>query len=148
LLAHNLAGLGILAAPALPPTAVIAATMAGYGFCMSCINVCSAPTRQLRMSAENQGVMHAAYRVFTWGVIPVAALVGGLGVSLLTGSLGVLDASRVMMAGGTLLAALSFLAAIRIQPLLDAADGQRPAEGGTGAVTTTGTGTELAGSAS
>ena len=138
LLAHNLVGLGILAAPALPPTAVIAVTMACYGFCMSCINVCSAPTRQSRMSAENQGVMHAAYRVFTWGVIPVAALVGGLGVSLLTGSLGVLDAARVMMAGGTVLAALSFLSAIRIQPLLDAAEAERSMESGA----------ELAGSAS
>ncbi|MFL6111684.1 MAG: MFS transporter [Catenulispora sp.] len=142
LLAHNLTGLGILAAPTVPPTVVIAVTLAGYGFCMSCINVCSAPTRQLRMSAENQGVMHAAYRVFTWGVIPVAALVGGLGVSVLTGSLGVLDASRVMMAGGTLLAALSFLSAIRIQPLLDAAEAQRAAGAGDQA------GTELAGSAS
>ncbi len=138
LLAHNLAGLGILAAPALPPTAVIAVTMACYGFCMSCINVCSAPTRQSRMSAGNQGVMHAAYRVFTWGVIPVAALVGGLGVTVLTGALGVLDASRVMMAGGTLLAALSFLSAIRIQPLLDAAQAERAVQAGT----------ELAGSAS
>jgi MFS family permease len=137
LLAHNLAGLGILAAPALPPAAVIAVTMACYGFCMSCINVCSAPTRQSRMSAANQGVMHAAYRVFTWGVIPLAALAGGLGVSLLTGSLGVLDASRVMMAGGTLLAALSFLSALRIQPLLNAAEAERPAQAGA----------ELAGSA-
>ena len=146
LLAHNLIGLGILAAPALPPTAVIAVTMAGYGFCMSCINVCSAPTRQSRMTAENQGVMHAAYRVFTWGVIPAAALVGGLGVTLLTGSLGVLDASRVMMAGGTLLAALSFLSAIRIQPLLDAAEAERSVEAG--AEAGAGAGTELAGSAS
>jgi hypothetical protein len=74
------------------------------------------------MSAENQGVMHAAFRTLTWGVIPLAALVGGLSVSLLTGPVGVLDAARWTMAGGTILAAFSFVSAIRIQPLLDAAE--------------------------
>jgi heme A synthase len=88
---------------------------------MSCINVCSAPIRQSRMTADNQGVMHAAFRTATWGVIPLAALVGGWVVTLLTGPIGILDATRVAMVGGTLLAALSFLAAIRIQPQLDAA---------------------------
>jgi MFS family permease len=121
LLLHCLVGLGVLAAPALPSAPVIAVTMGCYGFFMSCINVCSAPTRQSRMSAENQGVMHGAYRTVTWGVIPLAALVGGVGVSLLTGSLGILDAARVVMAGGTLLAAFSFVSAVRIQPLLDRA---------------------------
>ncbi|MFE0461422.1 MFS transporter [Kitasatospora sp. NPDC058965] len=119
LLLHCLVGLGVLAAPALPAGPVIAVTMGCYGFFMSCINVCSAPTRQLRMSAQHQGVMHAAYRTFTWGVIPLAALVGGLAVSLLTHPLGALDAARVTMAGGTLLAAFSFVSAVRIQPLLD-----------------------------
>ncbi|WP_035796887.1 MFS transporter [Kitasatospora mediocidica] len=119
LLLHCLVGLGVLAAPALPAGPVIAVTMGCYGFFMSCINVCSAPTRQARMSAENQGVMHAAYRTVTWGVIPLAALAGGLGVTLLTGPLGILDAARAVMAGGTLLAALSFLPAVRIQALLD-----------------------------
>ncbi|MER6299039.1 MFS transporter [Kitasatospora sp. NPDC001539] len=121
LLLHCLVGLGVLAAPALPAGPVIAVTMGCYGFFMSCINVCSAPTRQSRMSAHNQGVMHAAFRTVTWGVIPLAALVGGLAVSLLTGPLGVLDAARAVMAGGTLLAACSFLPALGIQPLLDAA---------------------------
>ncbi|MCX4745849.1 MFS transporter [Kitasatospora sp. NBC_01287] len=121
LLLHCLVGLGVFAAPALPAGAVIAVTMGCYGFFMSFINVCSAPTRQARMSAENQGVMHAAYRTLTWGVIPLAALVGGVAVTLLTGSLGILDAARAVMAGGTLLAALSFVSAVRIQPLLDAA---------------------------
>jgi MFS family permease len=128
LLLHCLVGLGVLAAPALPPGPVIAATLGCYGFFMSCINVCSAPTRQSRMSAENQGVMHAAFRTATWGVIPLAALVGGFAVSLLTGPLGILDATRVVMAGGTLLAALSFVSAIRIQPLLDAAKRERERE--------------------
>jgi hypothetical protein len=127
LLLHCLVGLGVLAAPALPAGPVIAVTMGAYGFFMSCINVCSAPARQSRMSAQHQGVMHAAFRTVTWGVIPLAALAGGLAVSLLTGPLGVLDAARAAMAGGTLLAACSFLPAVRIQPLLDAAAGKRQA---------------------
>lgn len=127
LLLHCLIGLGVLAAPTFPPGAVIAMTMGLYGFFMSCINVCSAPTRQSRMSAANQGVMHAAFRTATWGVIPLAALVGGLAVSLLTGPLGILDAARVVMAGGTILAAFSFLPAIGIQPLLDTAKRERAA---------------------
>ncbi|MFD8782722.1 MFS transporter [Kitasatospora sp. NPDC059599] len=128
LLLHCLVGLGVLAAPALPAGPVIAVTMGCYGFFMSCINVCSAPARQSRMSARNQGVMHAAFRTVTWGVIPLAALVGGLAVSLLTGPLGILDAARVVMAGGTLLAACSFLPALGLQPLLDAAERERAAE--------------------
>jgi len=121
LLLHCLVGLGILLAPTLPSGPVIAVTLGFYGFFMSCINVCSAPIRQSRMTADNQGVMHAAFRTATWGVIPLAALAGGWVVTLLTGPIGILDATRVAMVGGTLLAALSFLAAIRIQPVLDAA---------------------------
>jgi len=127
LLLHCLVGLGVLTAPALPAGPVIAVTMGFYGFFMSCINVCSAPTRQSRMSAENQGVMHAAFRTLTWGVIPLAALVGGLAVTVLTEPLGVLDAARWTMAGGTILAAFSFLSAIRVQPLLDQARRDREA---------------------
>ncbi|WP_327675353.1 MFS transporter [Kitasatospora sp. NBC_00458] len=125
LLLHCLVGLGVLAAPALPAGPVIAVTMGCYGFFMSGINVCSAPTRQARMSAENQGVMHAAFRTVTWGVIPLAALAGGLSVSALTDRLGILDAARWTMVGGTLLAACSFLPALGIQPLLDAAARER-----------------------
>ncbi|MFD1540794.1 MFS transporter [Nonomuraea guangzhouensis] len=121
LLLHCLVGLGILAAPALPAAPVIGVTFGCYGFFMSCINVCSAPIRQSRMTAENQGVMHAAFRTATWGVIPLAALAGGSAVTLLTGSLGVLDAARAVMVGGTLLAAFSFLPAVGIQRLLDRA---------------------------
>jgi predicted MFS family arabinose efflux permease len=119
LLLHCLVGLGVLATPTLPPGPVIATTMAFYGFFMSCINVCSAPTRQSRMSKENQGVMHAAFRTATWGVIPLAALVGGLAVNLLTDPLGILNATRLVMAGGTVLAAFSFLPALGVQALLD-----------------------------
>ncbi|HUR05220.1 MAG TPA: MFS transporter [Nonomuraea sp.] len=121
LLLHCLVGLGILAAPALPAASVIGVTFGCYGFFMSCINVCSAPIRQSRMTAENQGVMHAAFRTATWGVIPLAALAGGTAVTLLTGGLGVLDAARAVMVGGTLLAAFSFLPALGIQALLDRA---------------------------
>ncbi|MEU7740846.1 MFS transporter [Nonomuraea sp. NPDC049158] len=121
LLLHCLVGLGILAAPALPAALVIGVTFGCYGFFMSCINVCSAPIRQSRMTAQNQGVMHAAFRTVTWGVIPLAALVGGTAVTLLTGSLGVLDAAKVVMVAGTLLAAFSFLPAVGIQPLMNRA---------------------------
>ncbi|MFJ1791322.1 MFS transporter [Kitasatospora griseola] len=120
LLLHCLVGLGVLAAPALPAGPVIAVTMGCYGFFMSCINVCSAPARQSRMSAQHQGVMHAAFRTATWGVIPLAALAGGLSVSLLTGPLGILDAARWTMVGGTLLAACSFLPALAVQSRMDA----------------------------
>jgi MFS family permease len=128
LLLHCLVGLGILAAPALPAGPVIAVTLFCYGFFMSCINVCSAPTRQSRMSAENQGVMHAAFRSLTWGVIPLAALVGGLAVTLLTPALGILEAARWVMAGGTILAAFSFVPVARIQPMLDEAKRHKQAE--------------------
>ncbi|MEV0457319.1 MFS transporter [Catellatospora methionotrophica] len=127
LLLHCLVGLGVLTAPALPAGPVIAVTMGCYGFFMSCINVCSAPIRQSRMSADNQGVMHAAFRTLTWGIIPLAAFVGGWGVNLLTAPLGILDAARWTMAGGTILAAFSFVSAIRLQPLLDQADRDRAA---------------------
>ncbi|MGW4378472.1 MFS transporter [Kitasatospora sp. NPDC004531] len=120
LLLHCLVGLGVLAAPALPAGPVIAVTMGCYGFFMSCINVCSAPARQSRMSAQHQGAMHAAFRTATWGVIPLAALAGGLAVSLLTGPLGILDAARWTMVGGTLLAACSFLPALGVQARMDA----------------------------
>jgi MFS family permease len=119
LLLHCLVALGILAAPALPPALVIGVTFGCYGFFMSCINVCSAPIRQSRMTDDNQGVMHAAFRTATWGVIPLAALAGGWAVTALTGDLGVLNACRVVMVAGTLLAAFSFVPAAGIQRLLD-----------------------------
>jgi MFS family permease len=125
LLLHCLVGLGVLATPVLPPGPVIAVTLGFYGFFMSCINVCSAPVRQSRMSAENQGVMHAAFRTVTWGVIPLAALVGGLAVTLLTAPLGIRDAALVTMAVGTILAAFSFVSAVRIQPLMDQSKRER-----------------------
>jgi MFS family permease len=128
LLLHCLVGLGVLATLALPPGPVIAVTLGCYGFFMSCINVCSAPVRQSRMPAENQGVMHAAFRTVTWGVIPLAALVGGLAVTLLTEPLGIRNAALAVMAGGTILAAFSFVSAVRIQPLMDRSKVEREPE--------------------
>ncbi|MFF4411957.1 MFS transporter [Streptosporangium sp. NPDC001559] len=128
LLLHCLVGLGILATPALPAAPVIGVTFGCYGFFMSCINVCSAPIRQSRMTADNQGVTHAAFRTATWGVIPLAALVGGLAVTLLTGDLGVLNAAKAVMVGGTLLAALSFVPASGVQALLDRAAAEQQEE--------------------
>ncbi len=125
LLAHNLVAIGILAAPTLPAAPVIGVTLGCYGFFMACINVCSAPIRQARMTAANQGIMHAAFRTATWGVIPFAALVGGLLVTALSPGLGVLDAARITMVAGTLLAACSFVSAVRIQPLLDRAAAEK-----------------------
>jgi len=65
-------------------------------------------------------------RTMAWSLllhclVGLGALAGGLGVSLLTDPMGVLNASRLTMAAGTILAAFSFVSAIRIQPLLDAA---------------------------
>jgi MFS family permease len=131
LLAHNLVALGVLTAPTVPPALAIAVTMGCYGFFMSCINVCSAPIRQSRMSVHNQGIMHAAFRTATWGIIPLAALTGGLLVTLLTPTIGVLDAARVTMVAGTLLAACSFLSAVRVQPLLDREAAARELAGAT-----------------
>jgi MFS family permease len=127
LLLHNLVALGILATPTLPPAPVIAVTLGCYGFFMACINVCSAPIRQSRMSADNQGIMHAAFRTATWGVIPLAALAGGALVSVLSPHLGVLEAARITMVGGTLLAAFSFVPAVGIQRLLNDAAAQKAA---------------------
>ena len=123
---------------------MIAVTLGFYGFFMSCINVCSAPTRQSRMSAENQGAMHAAFRTVTWGVIPLAALVGGLAVTLLTAPLGILDASQGgVMAGGTSSAAFSFLPRLADPAVLDrpsarpSGDRRRAGAGGNATARTT-----------
>jgi hypothetical protein len=62
--------------------------------------------------------MHAAFRTATWGVI-VSGVGGRPRGDAVTGPLGILDATRVVMAPGTLLAAFSFVPAIGIQPLLD-----------------------------
>jgi MFS family permease len=148
-LGHCVAGLGILAAPAVPAAIVIGVTIGFYGFFMACANVCSAPTRQVRMSEKDQGVMHAAYRSVTWGIIPFAALAGGTAVELLVGYVDVLAAAKITMVAGTLLAAIAFVPLVGIQPMLDRAardkaarENGAPAEAGrgTGDATETGQG--------
>jgi predicted MFS family arabinose efflux permease len=103
---HCLVGLGILAAPALPSIVVLAVTLSFYGVFMVWYNVSTAAIRQARVDAADQAVSHAAFRTVTWGVIPFAALAGGVLVQVLTPHLGVLDAARVTMAGGTLIGVL------------------------------------------
>ncbi|WP_433729132.1 MFS transporter [Actinoplanes sp. CA-051413] len=103
---HCLAGLGILAAPALPPALVLGVTLSFYGLFMVWYNVSTAAVRQARVGPADQAVSHAAFRTITWGVIPFAALLGGVLVELLTPRVGVLDAARIAMVGGTLIGVL------------------------------------------
>jgi MFS family permease len=103
---HCLVGLGILAAPALPPALVLGATLSLYGLFMVWYNVSTAAVRQARVNPADQAVSHAAFRTITWGVIPFAALLGGVLVQALTPRYGVLDAARSTMVGGTLIGVL------------------------------------------
>jgi MFS family permease len=112
---HSLVGLGVLAAPALPPAVVLAATLACYGFFMVWYNVSTAAVRQARVPAADQAVSHAAFRTITWGVIPLSVFVGGVLVEALTGRFGVLDATRTTMVAGTLIG--TFFAAVPLAGL-------------------------------
>lgn len=103
---HCLVGLGVLAAPALPSAVVLAVTLSFYGLFMVWYNISTAAIRQARVDPGDQAVSHAAFRTITWGVIPVAALLGGVFVQALTPSLGVLDAAKATMVGGTLIGVL------------------------------------------
>ncbi|MFI7602490.1 MFS transporter [Actinoplanes sp. NPDC049681] len=103
---HCLVGLGILAAPALPGALVLAVTLSFYGLFMVWYNVSTAAVRQARVRPADQAVSHAAFRTITWGVIPFAALLGGVLVELLTPHVGLLDAARITMVGGTLIGVL------------------------------------------
>ena len=69
-------------------------------------NVSTAAVRQARVDPADQAVSHAAFRTVTWGVIPFAALLGGVLVQALTPQLGILNAARVTMVGGTLIGVL------------------------------------------
>ena len=103
---HCFVGLGILAAPALPPALVLGVVLSFYGLFMVWFNVSVAAVRQARVDAADQAVSHAAFRTVTWGVIPFAALAGGVFVQLLTPHFGVLDAAKITMIGGTLMGVL------------------------------------------
>ncbi|WP_412543468.1 MFS transporter [Longispora sp. K20-0274] len=103
---HCAVGLGILAAPALPPALVLGVTLSGYGLFMVWFNISTAAIRQARVPAEDQAVSQAAFRTVTWGVIPLAALLGGAMVEALTGHFGILGATRITMVIGTAVPAL------------------------------------------
>ncbi len=103
---HCFVGLGILAAPALPPALVLGVVLSFYGLFMVWYNVSTAAIRQARVDPADQAVSHAAFRTITWGVIPFAALLGGVLVQLLTPHFGVLDAARITMVAGTLMGVL------------------------------------------
>lgn len=103
---HSLAGLGILAAPAMSSAVVLGATLSCYGLTMVWYNISTAAVRQARVDPADQAVSHAAFRTVTWGVIPVSALLGGVFVQLLTPHLGVLDAAKSTMVAATLIGVL------------------------------------------
>jgi len=103
---HSLAGLGILAAPAMSSAVVLGATLSCYGLTMVWYNISTAAVRQARVDPADQAVSHAAFRTVTWGVIPVSALLGGVFVQLLTPHLGVLDAAKTTMVAATLIGVL------------------------------------------
>lgn len=103
---HSAVGLGVLAAPALPPAIVLGATLACYGTFMVWYNVSTAAVRQARVPASDQAVSHAAFRTITWGVIPLSVFAGGVLVELLTDGFGVLNATKITMVFGTLIGTL------------------------------------------
>ncbi|GIG61995.1 MFS transporter [Longispora fulva] len=103
---HCAVGLGILAAPMLPPALVLGVTLSGYGLFMVWFNISTAAIRQARVPAEDQAVSQAAFRTVTWGVIPLAALLGGAMVEALTGHFGILNAAKITMVIGTAVPAL------------------------------------------
>ncbi|BEL02166.1 MFS transporter [Actinoplanes sichuanensis] len=122
---HCLVGLGVLAAPALNSAVVLGVTLSLYGLFMVWYNVSTAAVRQARVRAADQAVSHAAFRTVTWGVIPFAALLGGVLVEQLTPAHGVLDAARITMVGGTLIGVL--FAWIPIAPTQARLDRERAA---------------------
>ena len=100
---HSVVGLGILAAPWLPPAIVLGTTLALYGFTLVMYNVSTAAIRQARVPNEDQAVSQAAFRTVTWGIIPIVALLGGVIVDALTPHIGDLNATQWTMVGATLI---------------------------------------------
>jgi MFS family permease len=101
--AHSAVGIGVLATPWLPAALVLGATLACYGFTLVMYNVSTAAVRQARVPNEDQAVSQAAFRTVTWGIIPLAAFVGGVIVDALTGPIGVLHATQWTMVAATLI---------------------------------------------
>ncbi|HIV56652.1 MAG TPA: MFS transporter [Candidatus Stackebrandtia faecavium] len=103
---HCFVGLGVLLAPWLPAALVLFVTQSLYGLFMVWFNVSTAAIRLARVPAEDQAVSQAAFRTITWGIIPFAALIGGVLVEALTGPLGILNAAKYTMVGATLIGVL------------------------------------------
>jgi MFS family permease len=120
---HSFVGLGILAAPWLPGAVVLTVTLTLYGIFMVWYNVSCAAVRLARVPTEDQAVSAAAFRTITWGVIPLSVFVGGVLVELLTGSFGVLNATKITMVFGTLIGV--FFAAIPLAGLQRLIDRER-----------------------
>lgn len=118
LFCHCVVGLGILAAAVFPAELALTLTLAAYGFCMVHYNVSTATVRQVRIGTADQAIVYSAFRTVTWGIIPLAAFVGGLLVESLTRSgMDVLSAANLVMCGGTILAALGFIPLWQVQRL-------------------------------
>ncbi|WP_109509250.1 MFS transporter [Nocardioides speluncae] len=115
---HCVVGLGILAALVFPVAVVLTLTLAAYGFCMVHFNISISTVRQPRINRADQAIVYSAFRTVTWGVIPLAAFVGGLFVELLTSSgMSVLSAANLVMSGGTVMAAFAFVPLWQVQRL-------------------------------
>ncbi|WP_319462751.1 MFS transporter [Micromonospora sp. RTP1Z1] len=126
---HCFVGLGVLLAPALPPVIVLGLTLSFYGVFMVWYNVSTAAVRQARVPSSDQAVSHAAFRTVTWGVIPFAALAGGVLVDALTGQFGTLNAAKITMVAGTMIGVLfAWIPLAPSQRRLDREAAQRRAE--------------------
>jgi MFS family permease len=98
---HCFVGLGVLLAPMLPSAVVLCVVLSFYGVFMVWFNVSGAAIRQARVPAANQAISQGIFRTITWGVIPFAALLGGVLVQLLSPHFGVLNAAKITMVIGT-----------------------------------------------
>jgi MFS family permease len=118
---HSASGLGILLAPTLSAAAVLALTMASYGWFFAWYNICSQSVRQQHMPVADQAVIVGAYRTVTWGVIPISVFVGGAVVSLLAAHMDIHAAVTITMACATVIGIASFIPLHSMQSLLDRA---------------------------
>jgi MFS family permease len=123
---HSLAGLGILAVPRYPAMIVLTLTLTLYGFFFAWYNINSQSVRQARAPIRDQAVIHGAYRTVTWGIIPISAFAGGLIVTALTASMGVLDAAKYTMLAATVIGVSSIIPLAGMQRLLDSAPPMQP----------------------
>jgi MFS family permease len=110
----------LLAAPAFPVVAVFAVSGVISGMFTAMYNISTVSVRQVRVAGrDDQALIHAAYRTLSWGAIPLGALAAGLGVGLLTEDLGPLDAARIVMVVGAVIAMLAAWPLAGVQSLID-----------------------------